>query len=130
MEKTAKSHYSTAADRWAEAVTSPLTMGAVGGTLGALSSKESEKLVQKYLAMRGGWRGKFRRSLKRVATKKARRNPAIVAGLAAANALLWGGGAAASRLVHGRALRSRLERGSTALTSAEAVISGAIRRKK
>ena len=120
LEKRAdRPAYSSVADTWARAVTNPGVAGALGGTTALLSTKETRGLVKDILARRKGVRAKVARRFSKWTNKRARRDPKVLAGLVALNTLLWGGGAAAGRMIHGRALRSRLDRGNRLLTPSE-----------
>ena len=131
LEKTAeKSTYNRAADSWARIVTDPLAMGALAGGAALVSAKETRGLVKDRLSVKKGLKARIGRRFSRLANRKARKDPKTLAGMAALKALMVGGGVGAGRFVHGRALRSRIERGDRSMTPSEKAINWAVRRKR
>jgi len=105
-------------DTSSEVVTSPLAAGAMGAAVGATSSKHLRPIIQDFLAVKG--LGKFARGKKlaKIIAKWKFKDPKMRALSAAIVGGTWAAGAYGGRLVHARALESRLDRGS-AVTPAE-----------
>ena len=113
-KKTKEPWYERAADISSVTATSPILAGSIGAIAGGMSSKGMEDTVRRYLALRGGIRGRLRYWLAKHIVRSKRRDPRFIALSALIGGATAGAGALAGRLLHGRAMEYRMRHGQAA----------------